>query len=78
MVERLAILRIATKHINIWIRQLEMKRGERAGGVDEAWRNQEGDYEEVPRTMGKKMLSPFHQEGEKNVVWGDRQHGVER
>ena len=28
MVERVAILRIATKHINIWIRQLEMKRKE--------------------------------------------------
>ena len=28
MVERLAILRISTKHVNIWIRQLEMKRKE--------------------------------------------------
>ena len=28
MVERLAILRIATKHINIWTRKLEMKRKE--------------------------------------------------
>ena len=28
MVERLAILRIATKHINLWTRQLEMKRSE--------------------------------------------------
>ena len=38
MVERLAVLRIATKHINLWILQLEMKRnaGVRAGGVDEA------------------------------------------
>ena len=26
MVERLAVLRIATKHVNLWIRQLEMKR----------------------------------------------------
>ena len=28
MVERLAVLRIATKHVNMWIRQLEMKRKE--------------------------------------------------
>ena len=28
MTERLAVLRIATKHINLWIRQLEMKRKE--------------------------------------------------
>ena len=28
MVERLAVLRIATKHINLWSRQLEMKRSE--------------------------------------------------
>ena len=28
MVERLAVLRIATKHINLWSRQLEMKRME--------------------------------------------------
>ena len=28
MVERLAVLRIATKHVNLWSRQLEMKRRE--------------------------------------------------
>ena len=28
MTERLAVLRIATKHINLWSRQLEMKRRE--------------------------------------------------
>ena len=26
MVERITVLKIATKHINLWIRQLEMKR----------------------------------------------------
>ena len=46
MVERLAILRISTKHINIWIRQLEKKRNVRAGWADEVRRNQEGDFEE--------------------------------
>ena len=28
MFQRLAVLRIATKHINLWSRQLEMKRKE--------------------------------------------------
>ena len=28
MVERMVVLRISTKHINLWTRQLEMKRGE--------------------------------------------------
>ena len=28
MTERMVILRISTKHINVWIRQLEMKRKE--------------------------------------------------
>ena len=27
-VERIVILRVSTKHINLWIRQLEMKRAE--------------------------------------------------
>ena len=26
MTERMVVIRVATKHINIWIRQLEMKR----------------------------------------------------
>ena len=28
MIEKLVVLRVATKHINLWIRQLEMKRRE--------------------------------------------------
>ena len=49
MTERLAVLRIATKHINLWIRQLEMKRNVRAGWADEVRRSQEGGFEgEVP------------------------------
>ena len=28
MVERIVVLRVATKHINLWKRQLEMKRKE--------------------------------------------------
>ena len=28
MVERIVVLRVATKHINLWVRQLEMKRKE--------------------------------------------------
>ena len=29
MVERLVVLRISTKHVNLWMRQLEMKRNEK-------------------------------------------------
>ena len=36
MVERMVVLRVSTKHIDLWIRQLEMKRDGRAGRVDEA------------------------------------------
>ena len=34
MVERMAVLTISTKHINLWIRQLEMKRKE---AIQLAW-----------------------------------------
>ena len=34
MVERIIVLRISTKHVNLWIRQLEMKRME-IGGLAE-------------------------------------------
>ena len=30
MVERVVVLRVSTKHINLWMRQLEMKRGKSA------------------------------------------------
>ena len=41
--ERMVVLRIAAKHIYIWMRQLEMKRkgDERAGWVVEVRRSQE-------------------------------------
>ena len=33
MVERIIVLRISTKHINMWIRQLEMKRRKRLASL---------------------------------------------
>ena len=34
-IEKIVILRVSTKHINLWIRQLEMKtKNKRAGWVD--------------------------------------------
>ena len=50
MVERLAVLRIATKHINIWIHQLAMERkemGELAGLMK---------LEEIKKDISKKSL----------------------
>ena len=71
MVERLAILRIATKHINLWIHQLEMKRKEMSELVGlmkfEEIKN-ETVKEKKSREMGKKMHPPLHQEGEENDV----------
>ena len=42
MMKRMVVIRISTKHINLWIRQLEMKRkvNVRAGRVDEIGEDQ--------------------------------------
>ena len=42
MIERMAVLRLSTKHINLWTRHLEMKmNGMCVGRVDEPGWNQE-------------------------------------
>ena len=48
MVERMAVLRVATKHINLWMRQLEMKRREVAelAGLMK--------FDEVKKEIGKE------------------------
>ena len=37
MIERMVVLRVATKHVNLWVLQLEMKKkgNQRVGWVDE-------------------------------------------
>ena len=51
MTERLVALRISTKHINLWVRQLEMKRNEMselAGLIG---------LDEIKREIEKRSLS---------------------
>ena len=48
MVERIVVLRVSTKHINIWARQLEMKRkeiGELAVFLNLKWAKEEIETE---------------------------------
>ena len=51
MAERLVVLRISTKHINLWMRKLEMKRkeiGELAGMMG---------FDDVSNEIGKIILN---------------------
>ena len=70
MVERVKILRVSTKHIKLWMRQLEMKRneiGELAGlmGFDEI--EKEIQSERDLEAWAKTCTSHF-KENQKNVV----------
>ena len=70
-VERMVVLRISTKHINLWVRQLKMKRhemSELAGliGLDEIKRD---CIREVSRKMGQEMHQLLHKECEENDIW---------
>ena len=71
MAERIVVLRISTKHINLWIRQLEMKRkgiGELAElmGFDEVKKDVE--KEKNLETWGKGCTPHFHKEDQENAV----------
>ena len=70
-VERMAVLRVSPKHINLWMRQLEMKRNEiceLAGsmGFDEV--KNEIASEKKPRKVGEEMHQPLHKKGQKELV----------
>ena len=79
MVERIIVLRISTKHINLWMRQLEMKRreiGELAGliGIDrvktdvEKEKNLEAWGKRCTNFFNKKTKRLLFQEKD-NMVW---------
>ena len=70
MVERLVITRSSTKHINLWIRQLEMKRKE-MGQLAVLMRMEEVEREierEISRELGKGMQKSLPREDKENVV----------
>ena len=84
MVERMAVLRVATKHINLWMRQLEMKRGEiielaRLMGLDEIkkeieeGKDLEGWAKKCSHHFTKKIRRMLFEETD-NMIWS----GVEK
>ena len=80
MAERMVVLRISTKHINLWMRQLEMKRKEiceLAGlmGLQEV--KKEISEERSMERWARRCSNFFTKKGEKDVIRGDRQHGLE-
>ena len=70
MVERIVVLRIATKHINLWIRQLEMKRKEMSelAGLMKLDVVKEEIEKEKSLEMVEERHPLVHKNGEKNVV----------
>ena len=79
MTERIVIIGIFTKHINLWIRQLEMKRRE-IGHLAELMKMEDVENEikrEKSLELSKKVHESLSQEDQKNVVWRNRQHDLE-
>ena len=84
-VERMVVLRISTKHINLWTRQLEIKRkeiGQLAGlmGFDEV--KNEIERENLER-WSKRCTSRFTKKTKRmlfeeidNMVWSGRDEGI--
>ena len=80
MMERLVVVRISTKHINLWMRQLEMKRNEiteLAGLMGLEWVEEEIERAKDLEMWAKRCTHHFTKKGEENVVRGNRQYGVE-
>ena len=86
MVERFVILRISTKHINLWIRQLEMKRKEvceLAGLMGFEVLKKEVETEKslerwarrCSNHFTKKMKRMLYQEID-NVVWNGKEKAI--
>ena len=87
-IERMVVLRVSTKHINLWIRQLEMKReeiGELAGlmGFDEvkkeigAEKNLEKWAKRATNHLTKKTKRILFEEID-NMVWSGLDEGIEK
>ena len=88
MVERLVVLRISTKHINLWMRQLEMKRKEISElaelvGVEEVKR--EIKNERSLEKWGKRCTNHFTKKTKRmlfeeidNMVWSGNESEIAR
>ena len=75
-IERMVVLRTSTKHINLWMRQLEMKRnemGELAEMLEFADVKREIESEKSLERWAKRYTNSFT----KNGVWRNRQRDLE-
>ena len=79
MVERIVIMRVCTKHTNLWMRQLEMKRreiGELAGLIGFDGVKTEVEKEKNLEAWGKRCTHFFNEKTKRllfqetdNIVW---------
>ena len=82
MIERMVVLRVATKHINLWIRKLEMKRREvyeLAGLIGFEWVKNEVESEKSIERWAKRCTHYFTKKVKRklfeeidNMVWSGR------
>ena len=88
MIERMVIIRLSTKHINLWIRQLDMKRKEIAElaeligfeGIQkevETERSLERWARRSTNCFTKKVKRMVYEETD-NMVWNDGQNEIVR
>ena len=87
-VERMIVLRVSTKHINLWMRQLEMKRkeiGELAGLMGFGEIKKEVETEKDLEKWGKRSTNCFTKKMKRmiygeidNMVWNGGCHHVSR
>ena len=78
-VERMVIIRVSTKHINLWMRQLDMKRKEMcelAMLLEFVEVKKEIEAEKFLESWSKRVSNHFTRKTE-NVVRRNRQHRVE-
>ena len=80
MTERIVVIRLTTKHVNLWMRQLEMKRKEMCElaellGFDEV--KKEIENERSLEKWAKRCTNHFTKKDQENVVRRNRQHGLE-
>ena len=87
-VERMVILRVSTKHNNLWMRQLEMKRreiGELAGLIGFDGVKTEVEKEKNLEAWGKRCTHFFNKKTKRlpfeeidNMVWSRLDEGIEK
>ena len=85
-VERMAIIRVSTKHINLWMRQLEMKRNEMcklAGLLEFVEVRREIEAEKSLEKWAKRVSNHFTKKVKKtlfeeidNIVWSGKDKGI--